>query len=90
LRGGNYLMIFNPNLNRYYYYAHNQNLLVNVGDIVKARTRIAIVGRTGKNASPARSQTHLHLMVLQLTDDRGEPYNYYDELVKSVKVTSPS
>jgi len=90
LRGGNYLMIFNPNLNRYYYYAHNQNLLVNVGDIVKAGTRIAIVGRTGKNASPARSQTHLHLMVLQLTDDRGEPYNYYDELVKSVKVTSPS
>ncbi len=90
LRGGNYIMMFNPALNRYYYYAHNQKVLVNVGDIVTAGTRISIVGRTGKNAAPARSQTHLHLMVLQLTDERGEPYNYYDELVRAVKVTSPS
>ncbi len=90
LRGGNYVMLFNPHRNRYYYYAHNREVVVKVGDIVKAGTRIAIVGRSGKNAAPGRSQTHLHLMVLQLTDERGEPYNYYDELVKSVKLTSPS
>ncbi|NUM80089.1 M23 family metallopeptidase [bacterium] len=90
LRGGNYLMVYNPNLQRYYYYAHNHTILVKLGDVVRAGTRIATVGRTGRNASEKRSPTHLHLMVLQITDEKGKPYNYYDELVKSKKVNSPS
>lgn len=87
LRGGNYVMIYNPSLNRYYYYAHNQSILVKVGDIVQGGQPIATVGRTGRTAFPKRSPTHLHLMVLQLTDDRGEPFDYYPELVRSVKVS---
>ncbi|MBL7995976.1 M23 family metallopeptidase [bacterium] len=83
LRGGNYLMLYNPNLDRYYYYAHNNQILVQVGDIVRAGTRIATVGRSGRNAFPKRSPTHLHLMVLQITDEKGMPYNYYQELVTS-------
>lgn len=81
LRGGNYLMLYNPNLDRYYYYAHNGQILVKVGDIISAGTRIATVGRTGRNAFPKRSPTHLHLMVLNITDEKGKPYNYYTELV---------
>ena len=88
LRGGNYLMLYNPNLDRYYYYAHNDQILVKIGDIVAAGTRIATVGRTGRNAFPKRSPTHLHLMVLKVTDERGKPYNYYQELV-SAKRTPP-
>jgi len=83
LRGGNYLMLYNPNLDRYYYYAHSNQILVQVGDMVRAGTRIATVGRTGRNAFPKRSPTHLHLMVLQITDEKGKPYNYYQELVTS-------
>ncbi|KAB2879497.1 M23 family metallopeptidase [bacterium] len=86
LRGGNYLMLYNPNLDRYYYYAHNNQILVQVGDIVQAGTRIATVGRTGRNASPKRSSTHLHLMVLQITDEKGKPYNYYQELVTAKRM----
>ncbi|MBL7959478.1 M23 family metallopeptidase [bacterium] len=86
LRGGNYLMLYNPNLDRYYYYAHNNQILVQVGDIVRAGTRIATVGRTGRNASPKRSPTHLHLMVLQITDEKGKPYNYYQELVTAKRM----
>jgi murein DD-endopeptidase MepM/ murein hydrolase activator NlpD len=85
LRGGNYLMIYNPNLSRYYYYAHNHEILVQVGDVVRAGQRVATVGRTGRNASESRSPTHLHLMVLQITDDRGRPYNYYPELEKAIR-----
>lgn len=86
LRGGNYLMLYNPNLDRYYYYAHNGKILVNIGDIVPAGTRIATVGRTGRNAFPKRSPTHLHLMVLKITDEKGKPYNYYQELVTAKKI----
>ena len=85
LRGGNYLMLYNPHLDRYYYYAHNGKILVNVGDIVHAGARIATVGRTGRNAFPKRSPTHLHLMVLQVTDEKGKPYNYYKELIAARK-----
>ncbi len=87
LRGGNYLMLYNPNLDRYYYYAHNSQILVKVGDIVAAGTRIATVGRTGRNASPKRSPTHLHLMVLKVTDEKGKPYNYYQELVSARRIS---
>jgi murein DD-endopeptidase MepM/ murein hydrolase activator NlpD len=90
LRGGNYLMLYNPNLDRYYYYAHNNEILVKVGDIVAAGTRIATVGRTGRSAFPKRSPTHLHLMVLKVTDEKGKPYNYYLELVTAKKPLIPN
>ncbi|MCB0832249.1 MAG: M23 family metallopeptidase [Bacteroidetes bacterium] len=86
LRGGNYIMIYDPLRDRYYYYAHNNTVLVKIGDIVPPGFRIATVGRSGRNASPARSSTHVHVMVIQLTDDRGKPINYYEEL-KSAKTT---
>jgi peptidoglycan LD-endopeptidase LytH len=89
LRGGNYLMIYNPNLFRYYYYAHNDSILVDIGQIVKAGDPVATVGRTGRTASLAKSPTHLHLMVLQLSAEKTEPYNYYDELKKSVFTQRP-
>jgi murein DD-endopeptidase MepM/ murein hydrolase activator NlpD len=88
LRGGNYLMMYNPNLQRFYYYAHNDSILVAVGDIVRGGSRIATVGRTGKNAFPKRSPSHLHLMVLQTSDEKNKPYNFYPELLSARKVIS--
>ncbi len=89
LRGGNYLMIFQPGSMRYYYYAHNDSVLVDIGQIVKAGTPVATVGRTGRSAYSAKSPTHLHLMVLQLTEEKTHPYNYYEELKKSVFTKKP-
>lgn len=88
LRGGNYLMIYNPNLQRFYYYAHNDSILVRLGGIVNAGSRIATVGRTGKNAFPKRSPSHLHLMVLKITEEKTKPFNFYPELVKAKKIQS--
>ena len=80
LRGGKYLWIFSPGANSLFYYAHNEELKVAVGESVQAGQIIATVGRTGLNAYKKRSPTHLHFMQLQF-DKEGyprpvNPYNY--------------
>jgi peptidoglycan LD-endopeptidase LytH len=80
IRGGIYIWIFNPAENRFYYYAHLQKALVAPGDMVKAGDTIAILGRTGKNARPKRSPTHLHFMCLTFANGRMTPVNTWREL----------
>ncbi len=84
LRGGKYVYIFDPVGERLFYYAHNNRLLVKVGDIVVAGTPIATVGRSGKNALKTRSPTHLHLMCLR-TDFAHffQPINVYQLLISA-------
>lgn len=83
LRGGNFILIYNPHRRRYYYYAHNDSIYASVGAVVKAGDPIATIGRTGRSAYRKDSPTHLHLMVLQLSDQKYEPYDFYPELKKS-------
>jgi len=64
LRGGNYIYIYDDISNYIFYYAHLNNIFVKTGQLVKAGDIIATLGRSGKNAFPRRSPTHLHLMVL--------------------------
>ena len=83
-RGGNYIWIYDPNEDSFFYYAHNSQVLVKPGTIVKPGDVIAHVGRTGLNAFKKRSPTHLHLM--QLTFDKNFiplPVNPYKDLVKA-------
>ena len=82
-RGGNYIWIYDPSGPYFFYYAHNDTLLVKPCDIVKPGDAIATVGRSGFNAYKKRSPTHLHFMLLQL-DDKMMPYpvNTYTDLVK--------
>ena len=68
IRGGNYAWIYNPVLDRYFYYGHLRQVLINVCDIVKSGSRIAYLGRNGKNAVMKRSPTHLHFMSLSFDD----------------------
>jgi peptidoglycan LD-endopeptidase LytH len=85
IRGGIYVWIFNPEENRFYYYAHLEKLLVALGDVVKAGDSIALLGRTGKNARPKRSPTHLHFMCLSFDNGRMTPHDTYRELLGAAR-----
>ena len=82
-RGGKYIWIYEPVTGSLFYYAHNNTVLVHIGDIVKPGSVIATVGRTGFNAHKKRSPTHLHLMQLRF-DKTGypRPVNCYTVLLK--------
>jgi murein DD-endopeptidase MepM/ murein hydrolase activator NlpD len=69
LRGGKYIWIYEPVSNSLFYYAHNNRVLVTIGQMVKAGDNIAEVGRSGFNAYKKRSPTHLHFT--QLVFDSG-------------------
>lgn len=81
IRGGKYVWIFSPAEERYYYYAHLSSVTVAPGQIVTAGEPVGTLGRTGKNAYPRRSPTHLHFMTLTFSKGRMLPLNPYQELV---------
>ena len=72
LRGGNYVWVYAPTERSLFYYAHNATVRVALGELVRPGDILATVGRTGRNASPPRSPTHLHLMQLSF-DARERP-----------------
>lgn len=83
IRGGIYIWIYSPADGRYYYYAHLAGALVNPGDVVKAGDPIGLLGRSGRNAWPKRSPTHLHFMCLSFDGGRMTPVDTYRELLES-------
>jgi hypothetical protein len=83
LRGGKYIYIYDPGTEGIFYFAHNSEVLVKPGDVVKAGDVIAHVGRTGLNAYKKRSPTHLHLMYMYLEDGYPKPRNIYEELLNA-------
>lgn len=81
LRGGTYLWVYDPANDLLVYYAHNSELSVGLGEIVRPGDVLAVVGRSGYNAAKRRSPTHLHLTVLRV--NQGEnvvPVEVYREL----------
>ena len=83
LRGGKYIWIYTPPT-ALFYYAHNNEVFVNVGQTVGAGDIIATVGRTGLNAFKKRSPTHLHFMKLELDKMYyPKPVDTYKELIKA-------
>ena len=87
IKGGNIVYVYDNFSDGLFYYAHMNKVYVNVGDFVMPGTVLGIMGRTGKNAYPLRSPTHLHLMYVKNHDGDLTPVNMYDELtkVKSIK-----
>jgi len=83
LRGGKYIYIYDPATEGLFYYAHNRQIFVKPGDIVKAGSVIAECGRTGLNAYKKRSPTHLHLMYLHIEDGYPNPENIYKYLISA-------
>ncbi|HEU0265516.1 MAG TPA: M23 family metallopeptidase [Geobacterales bacterium] len=87
IRGGIYVWLFAPQQKRYYYYAHLASATVKPGDWLTAGQAIGTLGRTGKNAWPRRSPTHLHFMALDFANGAMVPYNTYPDLIRAT--TSP-
>lgn len=85
LRGGKYVYVFEPSTNSLIYYAHNNELFVRPGDMVKAGSVLAIVGRSGKYANPSRSPTHLHVGWLVIENGYPKPRDLYQALLRPRK-----
>lgn len=83
LRGGKCIWVYHPDLNTISYYAHNRQLFVKPGDVVKSGQKIAEVGRTGLNAYKKRSPTHLHFSAFRLVNGLPVPFNPYANLIKA-------
>ncbi len=90
LRGGNYIWIFDPTSELLIYYAHNEELFVEPGTIVKPGDLLATVGRSGFNAAKRRSPTHLHFSVLRVRDGQPVPLDVYRELQQTRSVPGGS
>jgi len=84
IRSGKYAWIFSPALDRYCYYVHLGSVSAKPGDIVEAGQAIGTLGRTGKNAYPKRSPTHLHFSCLSFDNGKMTPYNTYTDLLRAV------
>lgn len=89
LRGGNYIWVYDPANNLLVYYAHNEELFVELGAIVRPGDLLATVGRSGLNAAKRRSPTHLHFSVLRLKKGQPVPVPVYRELQRARSVPSP-
>lgn len=76
LRGGHYLWALDPLQDRIFYFAHLNKILANAGSFCPAGSVIGTIGRTGKNANPRRSPTHLHFMALDIKGNNLLPFDY--------------
>jgi murein DD-endopeptidase MepM/ murein hydrolase activator NlpD len=88
LRGGNYMWVYDPANGLLVYYAHNEELIVELGTIVKPGDLLATVGRSGFNAAKRRSPTHLHFSVLRLKDGNPVPVRVY-RMLQQVQSVPP-
>lgn len=78
--GGRYIWVYDPASELLVYYAHNSELSVKLGEIVRPGDVLATVGRSGYNAAKRRSPTHLHLTVLRVRDGQVLPMDIYQNL----------
>lgn len=80
-KGGNYVWVYDLDRGGLWYYAHNRISVVEAGQRLRPGDKIGEVGRTGFNALQGRSDTHLHLMYLELDEDcYPHPVNYFQWL----------
>jgi peptidoglycan LD-endopeptidase LytH len=83
IRGGRYIWALDPLHDRIFYFAHLNGIITNPGAFCRAGSIIGTVGRTGKNAQPSHSPTHLHFMVLDVKGSALIPFDYRGKFVKS-------
>lgn len=90
-RGGNYVWVYDLERGGLWYYAHNRISVVKAGQRVRPGDKLGEVGRTGFNAARSRSDTHLHLMYLELDEALyPHPVNYYEWLKEANTIYTPT
>jgi peptidoglycan LD-endopeptidase LytH len=89
IRGGRYIWALDPLRDRIFYFAHLNEIHTSAGMFCRAGSIIGTVGRSGKNAMPARSPTHLHFMVLEIKGSALIPLDYRLYLEKPSTTPSP-
>lgn len=82
-RGGNFVYVFDNFSQGLFYYAHLNDVYVNVGDFVVPGFVLGTMGRTGTNALPARSPTHLHIMYVKSYDGDIRCEDIYRDLLNA-------
>lgn len=87
LRGGKYIWIYDPTNDLLVYYAHNREVLVVTGDLVRPGDKLATVGRTGLNAAKRRSPTHLHMTVLKGNQGVPKAVRFWPDLARTKTIT---
>lgn len=80
LRGGNYVWAYYGPSAMLFYFAHLDSVQAAPGEFRPAGSPLGCVGRTGLNANPKRSPTHLHFMVLRVEGSRLTPVDTWASL----------
>lgn len=70
-RGGNTVIVFNPQDDSFYRYAHMQEIIATAGKFIPSGALIGIVGHTGINASMAGYGEHLHFEIQRYDRAKG-------------------
>ncbi len=79
-KGGNSVIIFDPDDNRFYRYCHLNAVLVTPGQLVAGGQSIGTVGHTGLNASQPGHGGHLHFEVNEYQNGHVRAISYRELL----------
>ena len=69
-KGGNSVVVFDPDGERFLRYAHLDQVLVSAGTTVRAGDTLGTVGHTGLNAYRPKHGRHLHFEVNAFLDGK--------------------
>jgi murein DD-endopeptidase MepM/ murein hydrolase activator NlpD len=75
-KGGNAVIVFDPDRDRFYRYCHLNSVKVSSGDLVAAGERLGDVGHSGLNASQAGHGRHLHFEINEYSDGQVRALSY--------------
>jgi hypothetical protein len=71
VRGGNCVIVFDPDASRFLRYAHMAQTFPRAGAFVEAGEKIGLVGHTGFNANRPGHGRHLHFEINEFSDRTG-------------------
>ena len=75
-KGGNCVIVFDPDRDRFYRYCHLSYVQASSGDLVASGDRLGDVGHSGLNASQAGHGRHLHFETNQYSDGQVRALDY--------------
>jgi murein DD-endopeptidase MepM/ murein hydrolase activator NlpD len=75
-KGGNAVIVFDPDRDRFYRYCHLNSVNISSGDLVAAGDRLGDVGHTGLNASQAGHGRHLHFEINEYSEGQVRAMSY--------------